>query len=375
MVLQKTRIPLRTALLYALFAALWILFSDQILLLFVEDVSLHSTLQTIKGWIFVIVSAWLLYVLLRKDLNVQKEVGRTLLSNEHQLRLIYETISDIAFLVSVEPDGRYRFVSVNSAFLRATGLKSDQVIGRYVDEVLPSETHELVFGNYKKAIQEGIPLSWEEEVVYPAGTRTAKVTVNAIYDEAGVCTHLVGAVHDLTEIKKIEQELRASNERFRQLADNISEVFWITDLQIKKVLYLSPAYEEIWGQPVEHQLENIETFMESVVPEDRDMVMMTIERQEQGEKTEMEYRISRPDGSIRWIWDRAFPILDETGKIVRIAGIATDITERKVTEIERQALLEIAEGTASSKDLHELLGLIHRSIARVTSASARICSG
>ena len=365
MVLQKTRIPLRTALLYALFAGLWILFSDQFLLLFVNDLSQHSALQTIKGWLFVIVSAFLLYVLLRRDLNVQKEVGRTLLSNEQQLRLIYETISDSAFLVSVEPDGRYRFVSVNSAFLRATGLKRDQVIGRYVDEVIPAAAQELVFGNYKKAIQERVPVSWEEVSVYPAGTKMAKVTVNAIYDDAGVCTHLVGAVHDLTEIKRIEQELRASNERFRQLADNISEVFWITDPQIRKDLYLSPAYEEIWGRPVEQQLEIPETFIESVIPEDRDLVLRNIEKQEHGEKTEMEYRISRPDGSVRWIWDRAFPILDETGKVVRLAGIATDITERKEAEIERRALLEIAEGTASSKDLHELLSLIHRSIARV----------
>ena len=280
MLLQKPKIPLRTALLYALFAALWVLFSDQILLLFVEDLSQHSTLQTIKGWLFVIVSAGFLYVFLRKDLNVQKEVGRTLLSNEQQLRLIFETISDIAFLISVEPDGRYRFVSVNSAFLRARGLKSDQVIGRYVDEVIPSAVHELVFGNYKKAIQERTPVSWEEVSVYPAGTRTALVTVNAIYDDAGICTHLVGAVHDLTEIKKIEQELRASDERFRQLADNISEVFWITDPNNKRDLYLSPAYEAIWGRPVQQQLENIETYIESVIPEDRDKVLANLEKQE-----------------------------------------------------------------------------------------------
>ena len=359
MILQKPEIPLRTALLYTLFAGLWVLLSDQILLLFVDDLSQHSTLQTLKGWLFVVASALLLYVLL------QRETGKTLLSNEQQLRLIYETISDIAFLISVEPAGRYLFVSVNTAFLRSTGLTSDQVIGRYVDEVIPSYRHELVFNNYRKAIQERVPVTWEEVSTDPAGTKTAIVTVNAIYNEAGNCTHLVGAVHDLTEIKQIEQELRATDERFRQLADNISEVFWIRDPRIKKDLYLSPAYEEIWGRPVEQQLENPETFIDTVIPEDREIVTMTIEKQEHGEKTEMEYRISRPDGSIRWIWDRAFPILDETGKVVRVAGIATDITERKDTEIERRALLEIAEGTATSKDLHELLGLIHRSIARV----------
>ena len=365
MLLQKPEIPLRTAVLYALFAGLWVLFSDQILLLFVDDLSQHSALQTVKGWLFVLTSACLLYYLRQQDLNLQKEAGRALFTNEKQLSLIYETIPNIAFLISVEPAERYRFVYVNSAFLRATGLNSDQVIGKYVNEVIPPDRHELVFTNYRKAILDRVTVMWEEVSVYPAGTTTAIVTINAIYDETGKCTHLMGAVHDLTEIKKIEQELRASDERFRQLANNISEVFWITDPRGKKDLYLSPAYEEIWGRPVEEQLARPETFMESVLPEDRDIVLANLDKQERGEKTEMEYRISRPDGSIRWIWDRAFPILDETGKLLRVAGLATDITERKDTEIERQALLEIADGTATSKDLHELLSLIHRAVARV----------
>ena len=365
MILQKPDIPLRTALLYALFAGLWMVFSDQILLLFAGDLSHHSALQTLKGWLFVVTSTYLLYILLRRELEAQKAAGKAFLRDQKQFSLIYETISDHTFLLSVEPGERYRFVSVNRAFLEAAGLKDDQVIGRYVDEMIPSSKHELFFANYRKAIREGIPVTWEDVSVYPSGNRTAIVTVNAIYDESGNCTHLVGVVHDLTEIKQIEQELRAADERFRQLADNIPEVFWITDPQSRKDLYLSPAYEEIWGQPVEVQLQHPETFLESVIPKDRDVVLTNLERQVHGEKTEMEYRISRPDGSIRWIWDRAFPIQDETGKVVRVAGIATDITERKDTEMERQALLEIAEGTATSKDLHELLGLIHRAVARV----------
>src|SRR5919109_4612257 len=308
MILRKSEIPLRTTLLYVLFAGLWVLFSDQILLFFVKDLSQHSALQTLKGWLFVLASAYLLYIFLQREIEARKAASRTLLSNEQQLNLIYETISDVAFLLSVEPGGRYRFVSVNTAFLQATGLKSDQVIGRYIEEVIPPASHELVLANYRKAIEERVPVMWEEVSVYPSGNKTAIVTVNAIYDDAGICTHLVGAVHDLTEIKKIEEELRASNERFRQLADNIPEVFWITDPHSKKDLYISPAYDEIWARPVEQQLQHPETFLESVIPEDRDVVVTNLEKQECGEKTEMEYRITRPDGSIRWIWDRAFPI-------------------------------------------------------------------
>ena len=139
------------------------------------------------------------------DSTERRLAQEALRQSEQQLELIYDTVSDIIFLLSIEANERYRFVSVNKAFLQATGLKSDQVVGRDADEIIPPASQPLVFGNYKRAIQERAPVTWEEISEYPAGRKTAIVTVNAVYDEASACTHLVGAVHDITERKRMEE--------------------------------------------------------------------------------------------------------------------------------------------------------------------------
>jgi len=143
----------------------------------------------------------------------------------------------------------------------------------------------------------------------------------------------VWSFRDITERKRAETELRASEERFRQLADNIQEVFWMTDTESGREIYKSPAAEEIWGRPIETLLHEPNAFINSVFPEDRPDVLRAVERERNGENVEMEYRIMRPDGSLRWVWDRAFPIFNDSGKVKRIAGISADITERREAEL------------------------------------------
>ena len=149
-------------------------------------------------------------------------------------------------------------------------------------------------------------------------------------DEIGVLVD--GFNQMLTQVQQRDDELRASEERFRQLAENIREVFWMTDKEKTQMLYVSPGYEEIWGRSRESLYGTPRSWVDAIHPDDRARVSQAaMTKQERGDYDE-QYRIVRPDDSVRWIRDRAFPIRDETGAVYRIVGVAEDITERKRLE-------------------------------------------
>ena len=131
---------------------------------------------------------------------------------------------------------------------------------------------------------------------------------------------------------RAEQELRESERRFRQISENTREAVFLIDHQDYKVLYMNAAYEEIWGQPREAIYENPMIWIDTIHPDDRPRVDEAFKTQQITGEFEEEFRILRPDGTTRWILDRAFPILDESGEVYRLVGIAEDITERKRTE-------------------------------------------
>jgi PAS domain S-box-containing protein len=123
--------------------------------------------------------------------------------------------------------------------------------------------------------------------------------------------------------------LQESEKRFRQLAENIHEIFWMVDPRNGKYLYVSPAFKEIWLQDPEAILGDPAAWLDSVHADDRDAVSGAKNAQLGGKPADYEYRIVRPDGSTHWVWDRSFPVYDSTGQLDRIVGIVEDITERK----------------------------------------------
>ena len=149
---------------------------------------------------------------------------------------------------------------------------------------------------------------------------------------------------DIEKLESAEAHTRESELRFRQLAENISEVFWITDPGKQQMLYVSPGYERVWGRSVESLYAAPGTWLDAIHPEDRAAVRVAASRQLEG-AYDVSYRILRPDGSIRWIRDRAFPVADAHGNWYRIVGTAQDITAQRAaqealerTEREQRAL-------------------------------------
>jgi two-component system cell cycle sensor histidine kinase/response regulator CckA len=129
-----------------------------------------------------------------------------------------------------------------------------------------------------------------------------------------------------------EMELRASEERFRQLAENINEVFWVVDPVNQRSLYVSPAYATVWGRPCAGLRDDPHDWMEAIVPEDQARVRQAIAERLMTGNYQETYRIQRPDGTQRWIHDRSFPVRNDRGEVFRVVGIAEDITERRALE-------------------------------------------
>jgi PAS domain S-box-containing protein len=135
------------------------------------------------------------------------------------------------------------------------------------------------------------------------------------------------------ERKRAEDELRESEEKFRQLAANVTDVFYVTSPDLQQMHYVSPAYEQIWGHSTESVYANPHQWGEAILPEEREGVIAAFSRLAADEPSiTIEFRIARPDGTVRWILSRGFQVRDAAGKVIRITGIASDITERKQTE-------------------------------------------
>ncbi len=151
-----------------------------------------------------------------RQLAALREAEEAIRDRERQLSTIYSSVVDAIFLLSVGPWPEFRFLTVNDALLRMTGLTAEQVVGKTVQQVIPEPSLTLVLGKYRQAIEGEEVVRWEETTTYPAGTKSGEVMITPIVDETGSCTHLVGLVHELTEAKRSAAEKEQLQEQLRQ---------------------------------------------------------------------------------------------------------------------------------------------------------------
>ena len=179
---------------------------------------------------------------------------------------------------------------------------------------------------------------------------------------------------EVAERSAAEAQLRASEERFLQLAERVDEIFWVYELDADRFLYISPRYEPVFGRTCQSLYDEAQSFLQAVHPEDRDRVAEAFRRV--GEGYDVEYRILRPDGSLRWITARGFPVSDEKGAAYRVAGVAKDVTEEKQAQaaLIRTERLAVAGKLAASL-AHEVNNPLQSAIGCLDLAQEAMAEG
>lgn len=285
------------------------------------------------------------------------------LANEDHYRILVEGITDHAIFML---DREGVVISWNKGAERIKGYRGDEIIGQHFSTFYSPE--DITRGEPGRELD--IAKSdgrFEDEGwrIRKDGFRMwARVVITALRDAHGKLAGFAEITRDITEQRRVaeaeaaftlelqqarvelnrnrhDQESRHKEERFRQLADNIDEVFFVIDSQLRETLYINPAYEKVWGRTCQSVYEDPPSFLEPVPIEDRLRLEEHIGRIQLGEQPgKLVFRVVQPNGNVRWLPTHAVPIRNEQGEVCRISGVALDITESREAHL---ALEEIAD--------------------------------
>jgi len=245
---------------------------------------------------------------------------------ERELRLTQFSLEH-ASVGTFWTDKEGHLVYANQAACHALERSREELLLLSVPDIDPLFSQEAWEGFWEELKTRG-SMSRETQQQTKQG-RAFPVEVNANYVEFDGQEYCFAFTRDISERKQAEHTLQTSEEKFRQLAENVHEVFWMMSAAADQILYISPAYEQIWGRPCAGLYQNPMSWAEAIHPDDSERAHAMFARQVKGELLQSEYRIRTPDGREKWISDRAFPVRDKDGEIIRLVGIAEEITERK----------------------------------------------
>lgn len=339
-----SEVALLVAATYLVAGAFWLAVTDDRMSLLARIPWVGAAIQAIEGWLFLLGTAIVLFFLLARA----RESGIV----AHGRLGAVVAASPLA-IVDLDTEGCV--VGWNRAAEELFGHPEHEVVGAPppVDLGAPGEDG-------------GAPV--ELTFLRRDGSRAVMTTASAVVrDSEG---RPIGAVHvaaDVTERHRMEAELVAAEERFRQLAENVQEVFWIVSADLDEVVYVSPAAYKLYGVPPERISEDPETLLTLMVEEDRDELVDVFLRGP-SHPFEVDHRVRRPDGSIRWVRTRGFPVRDGEGRIYRIAGVSADVTLQREAQDkarEQSAELErrVAERTAQLRSINQELEAFSYSVS------------
>ena len=268
-----------------------------------------------------------------------------------------------------ESDLKTGKVSCSQEMFHITGLARDAFAGTreaFFDLVHTDDRPQL-----ERAIAEslrgGVPFALEHRFVQPDGTvRTVLAMVEVTFDNGKVPLRLFGTVQDITRRKQAElerlgaqQALRESEERFRQIAEHCSEVFFLISSDLSEMYYISPAYQTVWQSSCQSLYENPLSFTDSIFEEDRQRISFALDQLKHlGAPFDQVYRIVRRDDSLCWIHARTYPVLGEKGEVYRYVAVAEEVTKQRLAEEQLLKMQQAVEQSPVSIVITDLAGKI-----------------
>ena len=283
---------------------------------------------------------------------VVREPYQRLYDSEDYNRSLFESSSIGLALAKI--DGT--LVDINASFANIIGRSITETKQLSYWQITPEE-----YADQEQKQLQSLELTscygpYEKEYLHKDGHKVPVRLSGKLIERNGE-TFIWSSVEDISDEVAANIARYESEQHFRQLAEHIREIFWLSDINKKTMIYISPAYEKIWGRSCESLIADPMSFIEAIHEDDRERALQAILRQKEGHYLQ-EYRIVTPDGTIRWIKDESYPIEDQNGEIYRVAGLAEDITEEKLANelLEQRvrertkSLLEKEEELISAKE-------------------------
>jgi PAS domain S-box-containing protein len=273
----------------------------------------------------------------------QQQTQAALAESEKRFRQLAENIDEVFWLFGLPGSEQPGLLYVSPAYERVFGRSCQSLYDQplsYREAIHPEDLEETLAA--VDTAKQNTHLNKQYRIIRPDGTiRWLWARDFPVFNEQGQLVRVAGVLQDITDLKNAEAALRQGNQLFQQFAENLDQVFWMTDASRRQLLYTSPAYEKVWGRSLESLHKRPRSFFEAIHPDDQEQVRVA-RRQQFDKAYEMEYRLIWPDGSIHWIWSRAFPVFNEQGEVYRIAGVAADISRRKQLEAELKSQRDFA---------------------------------
>src|SRR5450432_2003913 len=269
-------------------------------------------------------------------------------------------------------DRDYRYVIANRSFLSYRGIKQEDLIGRRIPDVLSPEVFETTVKGRLDECFQGKVVEFEMRYDFPPqGERDLSVCYLPLEGSGGIERAAI-VLRDITDLKRAEDALHEREEKFHQMANNIQEIFWMLDTATQQAIYVNPAFERSTGRSIASLLDAPLSYRDIIHRDDCQRVLSRLHDATTSGILDEEFRIVRPDGTVRLVEAQGFPVRNAEGQIYRLAGVVQDTTERKLardaqrdSEDRYRDLVEHSEDLVCTHDLEGNMLSVNPAPARV----------